>query len=176
MSLLFKVPKPTLRPVLRFFPVLLSTCFVPIILFGCKPQQLYYTAIAKARVQKNLSVTKKSLLAWNEELFFILCYLGMFRPCAIIPLSLRCRSSLSRVSRISLSTAVSGSSSGLRYDKSSRPESSEVGDRVEDRGGSLETGGWISLWQDRKNQHELRLTHTKRHKFSFNLTAVLCKF
>lgn len=78
------------------------------------------------------------------------CYLGIVRPCVIIPLSLRCRSSLSRVSRISLSTAVSGSSRGQRYDESSRPESSELGDRVEDRGGSLGTGGWISLWEDRR--------------------------
>lgn len=75
-------------------------------------------------------------------------YLGIVRPCAIIPLSLRCRSSLSRVSRISLSTAVSGSSRGLRYDESSRPESSELGDIVEDSGGSLSTGGWISLRED----------------------------
>lgn len=66
--------------------------------------------------------------------------LGIGRPCAIIPLSLRCRSSLSRVNRISLSTAVSGSSRVLRYDESSRPESSELGDRVEDRGGSLGMG------------------------------------
>lgn len=73
------------------------------------------------------------------------CYLGIVRPCAITPLSLRCRSSLSSVSRISLSTAVSGSSRGLRYDESSRPESSELGDIVEDSGGSLGTGGWISL-------------------------------
>lgn len=68
-------------------------------------------------------------------------YLDVVRPCAIIPLSLRCRSSLSRVIRISLSTALSGSSRGLRYDKSSSPESSELGDKVEDRGGSLCTGG-----------------------------------
>lgn len=72
-------------------------------------------------------------------------YLGIVRPCEIIPLSLRCLSSLSRVSRISLSTAVSVSSRGLRYNESSRPESSEVGDRVEDSVGSLAAGGWISL-------------------------------
>lgn len=74
------------------------------------------------------------------DLDFWLLYLGIGRPCAIIPLSLRCRSSLSRVNRISLSTAVSGSSRVLRYDESSRPESSELGDRVEDRGGSLGMG------------------------------------
>lgn len=73
------------------------------------------------------------------------CYLGMVRPRASNPLSLRCRSSLSKVRRISLSTAVSGSSRGLRYDRSSRPESSELGDMVEATGGSLGTGGWISL-------------------------------
>lgn len=73
------------------------------------------------------------------------CYLGIVRPRATIPLSLRCRSSLSKVSRISLSTAVSGSSGGLRYASSSRPESSELGDMVEESGGCFGTGGWISL-------------------------------
>lgn len=73
------------------------------------------------------------------------CYLGMVRPRATIPLSRRCRSSLSKVSRISRSTAVSGSSRGLRYDRSSRPESSELGDMVEESGGSLGAAGWISL-------------------------------
>lgn len=77
-------------------------------------------------------------------------YLGIARPCASMPLSLRCRSSLSSVSRISLSTAVSGSSRGLRYDESSRPESSELGDRVEDNGGSRCAGGWISLRRGEK--------------------------
>lgn len=82
---------------------------------------------------------------WLGDYHLHVCYLDIVRPCAIIPLSLRCRSSLSRVSRISLSTGVCGSSRGLRYDESSRPESSELGDSVEERGDSLGTGGWISL-------------------------------
>lgn len=71
---------------------------------------------------------------------FVLPYLGTVRPCVTPPLSLRWHSSLSRVRRISLSTALSGSS---------RPESSEPGDRVEDRVedsvGSMAAAGWISL-------------------------------
>lgn len=100
--------------------------------------------ITKAAVYRIVRLHKDK----RHKSVHVCCYLGIVRPCAIIPLSLRCRSSLSSVSRISLSTAVSGSSRGLRYDESSRPESSELGDIVEDSGGSLGTGGWISLRED----------------------------
>lgn len=104
---------------------------------------IYSIVLVVCECHKYCIVTslKRHLIVLMLELF----YLGMARPCAIIPLSLRCLSSLSRVSRISLSTALSGSSSGLRYNESSRPESSELGDKVEERGGSLGSDGWISL-------------------------------
>lgn len=114
-----------------------------------------HTAVYSAMAQPGEPITVTKNSSWLEMQqkkntfcpLFICCYLAtwLVRPCEITPLSLRCRSSLSSVSRISLSTAVSVSSRGLRYDKSSRPESSELGDRVEDKGGSLGTGGRISL-------------------------------
>lgn len=80
---------------------------------------------------------------WGDNTALLMfCYLETVRPCATMALSLRCCSCLSRVSRISLSTAVSGSSRGLRYTESPRPESSEPGDRVEVK------GGWTVLGED----------------------------